>query len=404
VTDPRKPNLLMLTSSFPRKADDETCGYIRDFAREMADDFNVTVLTLPDQYPSDWPKDVFTLIRTTSLLPQRLNPLRAASDLAHLSERSFMVRCAAAISLAGFAFDALRLARHADVICSHWMLPSGLIGATVSRLWSRPHVVVEHSGALHLLRRMRGGRQLSRFILDGSHRVVTVSRDLKEKLLELCPAADWKVEVLPMGVDAAQTASTQKGISKEGRTALFVGRLTKIKGVDVLIKAARELGNLKLVIAGDGDEREPLQHLVNSLGVNAVFEGRVSAETRNDLLSKCDAVVIPSLVLPDGRTEGMPLICLEAMAAGKAVIASRVGGLRELIVDGQNGLLFDSGNHMMLAEKLDILFGDQSLGNSLSANARVSISQYDWSIVGSRYREILKSSLQPQESQEALCH
>lgn len=409
MTDRDKPNLLILTSSFPRSEDDETCGYIRDFARSTSIDFNVIVLTLPDRGSSAWPEEAFKLVRVSSTLPQRFSPLQAGKDLAQISERSLSVKIAAATELAWFAVEAFRLARSADVICSHWMLPSGLVGALLSRLLGKPHVAVEHSGALYLLRRIRGGRRLARFILSGSHRIVTVSRDLKGKLLELCPDADLKTDALPMGIDFRSLTSSPVETVSDARvnarhTVLFVGRLTKIKGVDVLLRSAEELGDIKLVIAGDGEDREHLQRLAKSLGVNAGFIGRVNADDRNDLLGRCDAVVIPSLELADGRTEGMPLVALEAMAAGRAVIASRVGGLQELIIDGQNGLLFDAGDHLMLADKLRLVFNDDSLRNHLGANARTTAAQYDWSRIGALYCEILKSSLRREKAREVICH
>lgn len=405
MIDREKPNLLILTSSFPRNQGDETCGYIRDFARSAASEFNVTVLTLPERENSDWPDDKFKLFRASSL-PGRINPLQAGSDLTHLSSQSLLTKLAALISLIGFTFHALRLARHADVICSHWMLPSGLIGSITSRLTGKPHIIVEHSGALHLLKQMRGGGRLADFIINGSCRVITVSRDLKAKLLELCPDASQKTEVIPMGVDVAGIAPAQKAVAGEsisvgGRTILFVGRLTAIKGIEILLKAAKGIDNLRCVIAGDGDERERLEKIAVLLEIKATFLGRVNAEDRNDLLRRCDAVVIPSLMLPDGRTEGMPVICLEAMAAERPVIASRTGGLAELIQDGHNGLLFDPGNHSMLAERLHLLMNDSGLRDKLAANARSTVAEYDWSLVGLKYCEILKGSLQ---QEEILCH
>jgi hypothetical protein len=75
------------------------------------------------------------------------------------------------------------------------MLPSGLVGALINRLLGKPHVVVEHSGALHLLARMRGGKQIARFVISGADRVVTVSSDLKRKLSALYPNASTKIEI-----------------------------------------------------------------------------------------------------------------------------------------------------------------------------------------------------------------
>jgi glycosyltransferase involved in cell wall biosynthesis len=381
----------MLTSSFPTGPDDDTCGYIRDFARSLSSEFCVKILTLPDGHVGDGSQSDFWLMRSKSVLPELLDPLRASYDLNLLLDRGPLIKLAAAISACSFFLKALKLARKVDVICSHWLLPCGLIGALISRLMWKPHIAVEHSGALHLLARMRCGGDLARFIASNSHRIITVSSGLREKLISICPEVEDKVEVLPMGTHA--NCGSKLGVSASGRTALFLGRLVEIKGVGVLIRAAREVGGLQLMIAGDGPQKKALEQLAHQLSVDARFLGRVGVDEKIRLLSVCDVVVIPSLVLSDGRTEGMPVVCLEAMAAGRPVIASRVGGLSELIVHGHNGLLFTPGDHRMLAGFLKQVLDNASLREKLSANARATAAKYDWSLLKSRYVEVIKSCL-----------
>ena len=380
-----------MTSSFPTGASDETCGYIRDFARSVSPDFNVKVLAPADRNAQAWPEDLFTLSRSSSPLPEWLDPFQASMDFNSLRSQNLSVKLASAISFAAFFKDAIKLASRADVICSHWLVPSGLIGALLSRMLNKPHVAVEHSGALHLLAGMRGGARLARFIIGGCHQVVTVSDDLKQKLLALCPGASGKAEVIPMGVQ--QREAVHNAQSELERTILFIGRLTEVKGVDVLLKAAQQIDGAQLLIAGDGEQRNKLETLAQNLSVNSKFLGQVEAMRRDHLLSSCAAIVIPSRVLADGRTEGTPVVCLEAMAAGLPVVASSVGGLAEVIIDGHNGLLFEPGNQVMLAEKLKLVLDDAALRRKLSRNAQLTASDYSWSRIGARFSEIIKGTL-----------
>ena len=387
----------MLTSSFPGSPSDETCGYIRDHARSLSVDYDVRVLAPPDCTAQRWPSDAFTLTRSRSLLPRKLDPLKAGADLNDLASRGLLATLGAMLSLVCFFTHALMLALQADAICSHWMVPSGLVGALISRLLGKPHIVVEHSGALHLLARTRGGKRIVRFIIDGSDRVVTVSADLKRKLLTLCPEGKNKIEVIPMGI-TFPSPGTSILSNQSTRIILFIGRLTEIKGLDVLLRAIHGFKNLSLIVAGDGDRREELQDLAESLGLNARFVGRVDAAERDHLLEKCDVVVIPSRALPNGRTEGTPVVCLEAMAAGRTVIASRVGGLAEAIVDGQNGLLFEPGDHSLLRDKLSLVLGNAGLQQQLAENARRSAAVYDWKGIGSRYGSIIDCALRTNDA------
>jgi glycosyltransferase involved in cell wall biosynthesis len=98
-------------------------------------------------------------------------------------------------------------------------------------------------------------------------------------------------------------------------------------------------------------------------------------------------------VLQSGRTEGTPVVCLEAMAAGRPVIAARVGGLAEIIVDGHNGLLFEADDELALAEKLNLLISNSGLRERLVTNARLTAAQHSWLQVGPRFAEIIKASL-----------
>lgn len=396
MNDPLKPNLLILTSSFPRDTRDETCGYVREFARKLSSDFNVEVLTLADDQAAEWPRDRFTLIRSKSFLPRSLNRAQASNDLNDLASEGWIVRLASVVTLLSYFQMAFRLARRADVICSHWMVPCGLAGALISKFMGKPHVAIEHSGALHLLARVRGGALVARFITRHSHRVVTVSRDLKAKLVALSPGAAGKVEVIPMGVELNQRASAFRA-SLATRTVLFVGRLTPIKGLNVLLEALSNQNDIALVVAGDGEQRRELETLARTHSIDAKFVGRVSASERDELFSASDVVVVPSLALKDGRTEGLPVICLEAMAAGRPVVAARVGGLPEIIIDGENGMLFDPGNVDNLSNKLSQLFDNAALYESISRSACETVSAYGWENVAPRFVRVIKDTMRSDE-------
>jgi len=405
-TNSAKPKLLILTSSFPSGPADETCGYIRDFARSLSLEFEVQVLAPPDTNAVDWPADDFTLARSSSLFSGPIDMFQATRDFNGLAVNNIGAWVAFICSFGLFFIKAIRLAARSDVVCSQWLVPSGLVGALIARLTGRPHVVVEHSGALHLLSRVRGGRQLARYVASASERVITVSEDLRRKFVALCPDQKDKVKVIRMGVQAneagdgrsrevvrPQIAHCVSQAASDNPAILFIGRLTKVKGVDVLVRAMLRVGPARLVIAGDGDQRSALEALARKLSIDAVFLGQVDASERDQLLAQSKVVVVPSRVLQSGRPQLTPVVCLEAMAAGPPVIAARVGGLAEIIVDGHNGLLFEADDESELAEKLNLLLGDSGLREELGTNARLTAAEHSWLRVGSRFAEVIKASL-----------
>jgi glycosyltransferase involved in cell wall biosynthesis len=184
----------------------------------------------------------------------------------------------------------------------------------------------------------------------------------------------------------------KEAVSGYDRTILFIGRLTEIKGLEVLFRAACG-EDWRLLIAGDGPGRQHLQNLAGMLKIDACFTGQVDRSGRERLLALAGAVVIPSIVLPDGRTEGTPVVCLESLAAGRPVIASRVGGLPEIITDGENGLLVEPGDPNALRETLKLVLSDRSIQQRLKSAARQSALRFDWRRVGLRFAEIIKGSL-----------
>jgi len=130
---------------------------------------------------------------------------------------------------------------------------------------------------------------------------------------------------------------------------LFFGRLSKEKGVNVLLDAMNEIDDVKLKIAGDGPDKANYELKIKNykLGTRVEFVGEKSGEELSELVRKAKAIVVPSVWY-----ENMPMNILEAVAMGKVVIASRVGGIQEIIEDKENGFLFRMSDADDLAIKI----------------------------------------------------
>jgi len=143
---------------------------------------------------------------------------------------------------------------------------------------------------------------------------------------------------------------------------LFAGRLSREKGVHVLLEAMptvlREHSDALLTVAGDGPRRRDLEQMARSLGLEdrVRFLGRCSGDRLQDLYGETNLVVLPSLWM-----ENCPVAVLEAMAHGRPVVATRIGGLPELVQDRVSGALFERGNAADLAAKILALFSDPNL-------------------------------------------
>jgi glycosyltransferase involved in cell wall biosynthesis len=173
------------------------------------------------------------------------------------------------------------------------------------------------------------------------------------------------LDVVPPGIDLAE------GEGKEGDYILFVGRLVGTKGLPYLVRAMPSVDS-RLVIVGDGPERASLERLASASGVGdrIEFTGRVSEERKTELLAGCKAFVMPSLF------ESYGLAAAEAMSWGKPVIASKVGGLPEVV--GDAGILVPPRDSAALAAALNALVSDDRTRHERGLRGREYIRRYAW--------------------------
>ena len=155
------------------------------------------------------------------------------------------------------------------------------------------------------------------------------------------------------------------------RTVLFVGSLYPSKGVDTLLRAFgevhRAVSDARLVIVGEGPEEQNLRSMVEQLGVGpaVVFRGVLASEELDQVYLRSRVVVLPSVV-----KENCPLVILEAMAASRPVVASRLGGINELVQDRRNGFLVPYGDAESLARTLLGIFRDDESVDRMGRQGR----------------------------------
>ena len=353
------------------------CGYVYDLARRLAEEHGHDVRVVAPWSPG--------VARDHELLPVRVERFRhpwpgarrldGASDAGASVRSSTLARLEAIPFATALAARAARGRRWADVVCSHWLVPAGAAAALVG---ARPHVAVAHGGDVHLLERMPAGAPLARAIAARTDRIVCVSRDLAARVAALAPAA--RTEVVAMGAEIGPAPAPEEaarfraelgvGQPPAGRpVALFLGRLVPIKGADLLVEAAARAG-VDVWIAGEGPELDRLRERARADTLRVSFLGCIDRRRRRLALEACDVVVAPSRIESDGREEGTPVACAEALAAGRPVVASETGGIRELIEDGRTGLLVPPGDAGALAAALARFAGDGELRGRLRAGAR----------------------------------
>lgn len=228
-------------------------------------------------------------------------------------------------------------------------------------------------------------------------RVLTVMSECMKKAHAVATRRS-DIEVVPGGVDIetfdrVEPLDVRLELGIEDKPfVLFVGRLFWFKGVNYLIAAAKKLDvDVRIVIVGNGPEYSALHDLVQKLSVDKqiIFVRGIRINERDKLIrlyKACDIVVIPSI-----WQETFGIVALEAMAAKKPVIASRVGGLREIVDHGKTGFLVEPGDPNQLADSIQKLLLDRSLRGRFGQAAYEKAKKYSWEAITDSFLRIYES-------------
>jgi glycosyltransferase involved in cell wall biosynthesis len=285
-----------------------------------------------------------------------------------------------------------RRAAAADVVYTTGMFGRSSAGALAAR---RPYVVKLTADPAFERSRRRGivGGNVDDFQAGGGGPRSWLLRRLRDAELRraahvFCPSAylrdlavTWgvppaRVSVLPnpspAAVDLSDRQELKRRLHVNGATVAFAGRLTAQKSLHIAVEAVAQADGVVLLIAGEGPDREPLERLAAELGVaeRVRFLGPQPRRRVLELFRAADATILSS------SWENFPHTVVEALTVGTPVLATRAGGVAEVVRDGENGLLVDGGDPGALADAIRRFFGDAELRERLRAAAAPSVAEY----------------------------
>ena len=283
-----------------------------------------------------------------------------------------------------------------NVIHVHGLLPSGVL-ALDSNI---PYVLTAHGSDTYALPWTRRGLELlARSVAGGAMAVTAVSEFVASHLHRLGAA---HVRVIYNGADPAvfrpldrQAARMRLKLPAEVPIVAFVGHLVEEKGVHDLIDALAQLRSLRAyaIFAGSGSLSAALEERCMRDGINATFYGMLDQERLADLYAAADVFTLPSY------REGLPTVICEAMNVGRAVVATRIGGIPEIVRHGINGFIVEPGDVTQLSERLRTVLSDSTLRDRFeSASLAFAQAHLTWQGNAREYAAIYRDVVEKQTS------
>ena len=274
-----------------------------------------------------------------------------------------------------------------DILHTH-MAKAGAVGrvAALAAGEARPPVIL-HTFHGHVLRhyfdpvRNAAFRRLERWLARTTTTLVAVSPQVRDELVELGVAPAQKFVVVRLGIELAERASAPDardeqrrmlGIPPERFVVGWIGRMTEVKRTDDVLRTFRQLRGTGvdacLCLVGDGPDRPALERRAKALGImrDTLFLG--FQRDVAPFYAAFDALLLPSI------SEGTPVSAIEALAAGRPVVATRVGGVPDVVRDGEDGLLAEAGAIDELSERLTRLARDPALRERMGNSGRERVT------------------------------
>jgi glycosyltransferase involved in cell wall biosynthesis len=396
--------ICIVTSSYPRFDEDGNARFVRSIAEAQASlghQVHVIAPYTPQvrQYVSPVKLHWFRYV-----LPARWGVMGHAAAL----ENDQRLRGAAlwqaplfGLSLS-FAVQRLVSSEKIDLIHAHWVIPSGFVASFLALLNRKPLFISLHGSDMYLAYHNLIWRSMASWVFRHAQGITACSQHLADTAIQM-GALPEHVYLIPYGADPVRFSPRipsaelrQKlGIALDALIILAVGRLVDKKGFAQLVRAMPEVliqvPRAHLIILGEGPQRTLLERLRHELRLehHMLLPGAVPWVTVADYLAASDVFVMPSIRDVTGNLDGLPNVILEAMAAGRPVIATHIAGIPLVVQNNVTGILLDEAKPEFLSRALVRLLTspEERRAMGLAGRARVE-KELNWEQVANRFDHI----------------
>jgi len=396
-------NVSILTTSFPLHKGDIAGTFVLEQARHlMKQGINVQVIAPHNALaPRNEVMDGIPVQRFRYLYPEYLQTLCYRNGIPENMKKSIWAKAQLPALTLSFIFQAIRYGRHSDIIHAHWPI-AGLAGLVARKLRSIPFVMNLHHG------NARSMSKIEKIIIEQADYLICNSTFTLENVLQtLTPRA---YRVIPPGIHIDRFKPLTKESCRENlqhlippdRSLIFsLGRLIEWKGhrylIDALGLMKPEL-NIHLTIGGEGYLRKKLETYAHSKGLSerVTFLGAVPYHLTPVWYSAADVYVQPSIIDSGGNTEGLGMTPMEALACETPCVGTRVGGIPDVIKDGESGFLVNPEDPAALADRITTLLQNKDLIKKMGRRGRQIVREnFSWEAKARELGVVYQSLMHP---------
>lgn len=396
-SDLRCLRIAVLGSTYPRNQADHEVPWLRESVRRLAArGHKVTVIAPAYLGLKDHEIDGVQ-VRRFRYAPARWEMLTHGEGAPNKLKKNPVLKLLSLSYLISGAWAAWKICRREriDVLHVHWPFPHGLMALLPGWLLKCKVVYTCHSAEFALAAGSKLSTSVLAFCLRRSFAITANSTHTAGLVRQV---SGREAQIIPWGA-TIHVDPTAKPIPQEIPLLLFAGRLIERKGVDFLLRAMPAIlsrRQVRLVITGDGHCRPEWEQLARSLGLGGAvaFAGFVSNEELSSLFRSCSIYVHPAIYDSKGDTEGQGVVLVEALSNRRPVVASAVGGIVDVIKDGQTGLLVPEKNPDAIAKAVLRLLDDPAYARQLGEQGYVHACNYfSWDRIMDQYEAIYAESV-----------
>ena len=386
----------MLTDMFPSKDTPAEGTFVYELVRQLVKSCEIDLIHPRFWYPFGGSDQQVDAEREYEWVEPSLCPtFRPKLFIPPQGDRVFLRGIAFLISMIPYLLKKHQESKY-DIVHAHMAVPAGFAGVLAAGILGSPILITCHGSDIHTYPHYHYLRFMVSYVLRRAQRVVFVSNALLESATRegFSPKG---ASVIHNGVDQSKFIPADKavhrkklGLASGDQVVLYVGHLLPVKGLTFLMDAFADLrkriSSVQLVLVGKGQLESELKRQAFALGIaqDVRFVGQIPHSEIPSWINACDVFCLPSI------NEGFPTVIPEALSCGRPVVASRVGGIPEIITSTVQGILVPPRDRVELSYALEVALKSKWDKAAISA----SVSGYSWEAIAAEYMALYEAMVQ----------